>query len=269
MKKRISGILALGMALTLTFGMTAFAAEVKNPSPVTDEAEVIEIPGGVKADLTEPTGAEKTAAEAQQKKLEGSVTPEKKPGKVGKEDVEVTIEAITDLAVVKSADAAAATFAKTFEKEDNDKKVTATVEVVAGANIEVPKDTVVDTKNPLVTSVSLPGFTVKSNVTYVVLHLRSDGIWESVQASLSDGQAVVTLTSLSPIVVTEVVTKEEEKPAPTTKPADPTPAPAVPSNPPTSPETGETFPVAGFVALICVAGAAVSALMFRRNRKNA
>lgn len=278
MKKRISGMIALGMALTLTFGMTAFAAEPENPSPgkvnvITDQK--------VTADLTAPTEAEKADVEKKAETISAAVkTEEVKSTTATGTEVDVKIAALPaatdkELAVVKSADTAASQIAKEIGTKES-KKVTA--QVIAGAEIsaEIPKG------EKLTVTITLPNFTVKTGVRYMVLHLNGT-VWETVPATVSNGKVVATFESLSPVVVVEVETVAEENPAPTTPPStdnnnsnntndnndsnnsgnDSQNDPAV------SPATGESFPMAGMAALICLAGAAACAVMFRRNRQDA
>lgn len=276
MKKRISGMIALGMALTLTFGMTAFAAEPENPSPgkvdvITDQKET--------ADLTAPTEAEKAEVEKKAETISAAVKAEETKSKTSTgTEVEVKIAALPSdtneqLAVVKSADTAATKIAEKIAAKES-KKVTA--QVIAGAEIsaEIPKG------ESLTLEITLPNFKVKTGFRYMVLHLDEvNKVWESVPATVSNGKVVATFTSLSPVVVVEVETTAEEKPEPTTPPSSNdnnnnndssnSSSNDSQSNPAVSPATGETFPVAGMAALICLAGAAVCAVMFRRNRQDA
>ncbi len=114
----------------------------------------------------------------------------------------------------------------------------AVIVVVAGADIEAPAGTL---------TINIPGFVKAEGKKYMVLHLNeATGVWETVDAEILDGKIIATFSSLSPVVVVEISEK-----APANNSAAATPA--------ESPKTGETLPVAGVMAVVCLAGAAVCA----------
>ena len=100
---------------------------------------------------------------------------------------------------------------------------------------------------------NVPKIELKENEAIYLLHQKKDGTWEVIKpVSYADGKIVAKFTSLSPVAVivvkeTPVVTNSGSGSSSTTT----TTAPAE------SPKTGETLPVAGIMAVICLAGAVV------------
>jgi len=291
--KKISSMLALGMALALTFGMTVSAAE----SPATQNPDY------------KPTEADTQAAEATIAALPKAEDIVVKPSTALKDDqgkeVQVTVQTIkaetvaelqatdvTEKAVesLKSNGGEAKvteTIAKAMaavngsDKVDSTKQKITDVKIektpVAAAVIEIPENAVIP-ETGLQLEISLPGFTPKADATYVVMHLGKDG-WEIIAPdAIADGKVTATFKDLSPVTVNEVTFT-------VVKIADPEPvgeetgedeeddsedsssaAPAAVVNPATSPKTAETLPAAGVMALIALAGAAVCAGRMRYNR---
>ena len=223
MKRKLSGILALGMALALTIGTTAFAAE----SPSTDN--------------TNPALVEQAKA-----------TETKDAAVEGLADKEVAVVAAP--ATVAEAEAAATAIADANAKD-------ATFKVVDGAeqitlDLVLTVDGVATTTSSLVTvRFTNPAF--KANTTYLVVHQKADGSFES-GVYTSDASAYITAAfhGLSPVAVIEV---KADTPAASS-------SASTTSSPAASPKTGEALPVAGIAMVIALAGIALGAKKVRVSR---
>ncbi len=109
--------------------------------------------------------------------------------------------------------------------------------------------------------VPIPVQGLNKDKNYVVLHLKDDGTWEALAATV-DGDALnVEFTSFSPVVIAEV---ELQKAG--TDDGDDGDSDSEDSQNPASPKTGETLPLAGGMAVICLAGAYVCAKRVKTNR---
>lgn len=242
MKKKILSAIALTMAMTLTFGMTAFAA---NSSSTTNDGNTV-VAESVAADIEEPTDAtEKETLVTESKAAKKAIASVE----ADDADVEVTVDNL-EAGELKNAKEVALAIA-----EDNCGSNSA-VTVVAGANVEVS-----DMPEGGVTlTITLEGFTADANKDYIVLHLVN-GYWVTVDATVEGSTVTAHFDSLSPIVVVEVSEKEEA-----TNPPASDDTPATLATPAVSPKTGEVWSVAGILAVICLAGAVVSARKVRYNR---
>ncbi len=96
---------------------------------------------------------------------------------------------------------------------------------------------------------------------YYALHLKDDGTVEGIRLDkpASDGTLVINLTSCSPVMILTGDYQGNAPAAGSTTPATPDGAA------PVSPKTGETLPVAGMMAVLCLAGALVCAKKARCN----
>lgn len=111
-------------------------------------------------------------------------------------------------------------------------------------------------------SITVPGVTADGK--YAFLHFNGTA-WELIAATNNNGVLTGTFASLSPVAVVEIV----DGAAPTTNNGgnrSSASAPAAAPAPAESPKTGETVPVAGVMALILIAGAAVCAKKVRFER---
>jgi hypothetical protein len=230
MKRKLSGILALGMALALTIGTTAFAAE----SPSTDN--------------TNPALVEQAKA-----------TETKDAAVEGLADKEVAVVAAP--ATVAQAEAAATAIADANAKDS-------TFKVVDGAE-QITLDLVLTVDGAATTTSSLvtvrftnPAF--KANTTYLVVHQKADGSFES-GVYTSDASAYITAAfhGLSPVAVIEVKT---ETPAASTSTSSSSSSATTTASPAASPKTGEALPVAGIAMVIALAGIALGAKKVRVSR---
>lgn len=175
----------------------------------------------VAADTTDPADAtEKAELDTQAANLASGVTAD------GATVTALTAGELKDVRA-KAGDIALATVSSN-----------AVISVVAGADIDAPAGEV---------TINFPNFVKEAGKKYMVLHLnKATQVWETVAAKIETGVVVVNLDSYSPIVVVEVSEKAPSTNSTTTSPAE-------------SPKTGETLPVAGIMAVICLAGAAVCA----------
>lgn len=265
--KKLSSMLALGMALALTFGMTVSAAEsvtTQNPNFKPTEEQT--------------AAAEKVIAEA---KAEVAV--------IGDADVffedakaETVAEVMNTNVVQQALDAISdADWAKAVEQLVKN----------SGTGIALDKVDEIEVKSTPVAAVDITcdnipagGVTVEiasANIqpndltTYVVMHLNSKtGKWEIiVPDKVENGKVTVTFTSLSPALVNAAIIVPVGEEAPKEEPKaeqeewlEPRHPEAAAANPATSPKTAETLPVAGVMALICLAGAAICASKVRYNK---
>lgn len=246
--KKLSSMLALGLALALTFGMTVSAKE----SPTT-EGTAPSMTEAQQKDYTQKSSALTQAVGSVTATVDGkSVTLTKEP--VAPE----TLYQAERLADDKAAEKAAAL------KLDVPKGATVKTTVVGSADLKLPEGTEMPEAGITLT---IPISGIKEGKTYVLLHL-ANGTWETiVPKSVVNGAVEATFKSLSPVVASEVfvVVAEEEKEEDDDDVAA-VPAAAAAVNPATSPKTAETLPVAGVMALICLAGAAVCAGKVRYNK---
>lgn len=236
MKKKLMSAIALTMVMALTFGMTAFAAE--SPRPEGANSVVAE---DVAANVVEPTDA------AEKEALDKEASDELSGIKaIDTEDATITALTAGEL---KNAKEVAAQVAVAAKGEG------ATFDILAAADIEIAN---------FDGSFTINVAKVLDPAKIAVLHLNN-GVWEVLDVKIENNMLTIYASSLSPIVVVEVAEKAGET---TTTPTNnsgtsstaATPAPAV------SPKTGETVPVAGILAVICVAGAVVCAKRVRYNK---
>ncbi len=208
--KKFAKMLALGLALSMTFGMAVSAAEL-NPSVVTKEPE------NVKIEL--PAGVEQIPATEEEKEL-----------------------------AVNSANIVAANPGSIFGADYKN------VEILGTYFLEGPKD-----GKAVTVTFELPE--LGANKSYSLLHVKEDGAIETINLVLKDGKYTAEISSFSPFIL---VVKEYSK-----TPAYNPPAPSAPTTnnngAPVSPKTGETLPVAGMMAVLCLAGAVVCAKKARCN----
>lgn len=202
--KKFAKMLALGLALAMTFGMAVSAAE--NDSVITQK----------------PTEA-----------VEGDVTDYTPDA----EEVEEVVTAAN--AIVKNP---SLVFIPNYKK----------VEVKGTFFWNKPEDA--DSVEVALTLEKLEG-----NWSYSLLHVNEDGIVDQVIDLVEkDGKYTATLTKFSPYIL---VAKEYTPGPAASKPAANTTTNAAP----VSPKTGETLPVAGMMAVLCLAGALVCAKKARCN----
>lgn len=285
--KRISSMLALGMALALTFGMTVNAAgstTTQNPDyqPTQEELNTAQ---GVIDSLTDVTNVTAilsgTEVIVETDEIQAETVAE-----LMSETVDVRGEAVNNMAADDLADVKS--LLETAKGETIDfSKNEITVDPAPIAAVDIKLETETDLSSGLRVTISIPGFTPDEGEVYVIMHLGKNG-WEVIiPDEVTDGEVTATFYDLSPATVSKLVLvpiTETPNPVPpttnqTTKPAEngalnetgddgsdddqATPAAA---NPAISPRTAETLPAAGIVALICLAGAAVCAGKIRYNK---
>ena len=231
--KKFSKIMALSMALALTLGMTVFADGSSDP-------------GAQMAQDAQKTTVSATDAN----------------GKIV-EDVSVNVEKANGAATPANINAAV---------ENADSALTVAIKNASKYG-EIHTPTLVTSIDINVTSASplADGTSFKVHVPcsfvralqggtkYVLMHLNN-GVWEAVDSLVvGDGYFEFTTTSFSNyalFLVDEVVPTNGGDGGSNNSGTTTTQAPA---SAPVSPKTGESVPVAGFAALILLAGAAVCA----------
>lgn len=226
--KKLTKILAAAMALSLVLGMTVNAASSTSSSNT-------DINNDVLADQAEKAAAESGATFVN---ASGEVL-----------SVQPTITPVTVAVVDKAAEEATAQV-----KDAKSTKVVAALDVFVDLKeIGAEKATV---------KLAVPAVVAGKN--YVVLHEKSAGVWEVITPdAIENGYITATFTSFSNVAIVEV----EKKEAPASKPSKPSSKPAAePAAEDVSPKTGEAMPVAGLLAVICLAGVAVSAKKIRYSK---
>lgn len=264
--KRLSSMLALGMALALTFGMTVCAAEsstTENPdyTPSTVEKELANqvladskttevIVVGAPDDCTVTFDTEGVSMETVAEVIKGDVVNSalERMGETGKAQTVADLNKVTNQSNVKY-------------------EINLPVAAVEISASYVPE-------GGLTFEIESPKIQPDDKTTYVVMHLNSEtGLWEIlVPEKIENGKVTVKFTSLSPAVVTDVVIvpvgeekDDDDDPEPWLEPRHPEQTGSA-ASPATSPKTAETLPVAGVIALIALAGAAVCAGKIRYNK---
>ena len=231
MKKRLLSAVALTMALSLTFGMTVFASS--NSSIKGDDVKsdsLVSAP--IAAGNVTVSEEEKATLEAESKTVMAVITgvPEG-----------VAVEKLS-AAELKDAKAVAAKIA------EMNSIANANVNILAGADIDVD----LSATGSFTITLSKA---VDSNAKLIVLHLdEATNTWETLRVDVSEDGKTITVysNSASPFVFAEVKAGEGSNDN-----NDSAPAPAE------SPKTGAVASVAGIMAGICLAGAAVSAKKVR------
>ena len=129
------------------------------------------------------------------------------------------------------------------------------VKVVAAADVKV------EGADGKAVTVTLDVAGVEAGKTYAALHQCKNGEWEVLTAFAGvDGKISFTSSNWSPIIIVEVV--EEDDDVEDEKDGVGTAVEAA-AGAATSPKTGETLPMAGVMAVICMAGVAVCAKKVR------
>ena len=232
--KKFTKMLALGMAAALAFGMTVSAAE----SPSTEAAGIV---GAVLAE----TQVQDSNGNAVDVKIEATGLPESaytpEFGRNYTEAKEKAIEAVLD-----ALNAAAGSLGNVEVKGYSD-----IIEMTPAPGTVIPAG-----------GLYVPVVPAEGNEAYVVAHWNGTA-WEVLQTKVENGVVYALFPeNFSPVFISIIAVSDDQKPADPT----PTPAPTTPSDntsdnggAPTSPKTGETLPVAGILAVVCLAGVAVCA----------
>lgn len=247
MKRKFAGIAALGMALTLAFGMTVSAAPsvTTGGSTQTDldkvfeeniqvpDKPVVELPGGEKVNVT-----------------------------LNVEPVEVEKQSVVEDAV--KDDSAKSSITEVVKKANPDSNVEVqVVKALVGVKVSVPADTSEEVLKAGV-PVSISHTEITNGKTYMVAHVDDNGnIKEYLgPVTAANGSITVLFHSFSSAIPVEVDVKLVPVSDDQDDDEDEEPAEAAPSTTtsgkPASPKTGEVLPIAGFMAVICLAGVVVS-----------
>lgn len=273
--KKLSSMLALGMALALTFGMTVSAAESVTTT---------------KPDYKPSAEDMATADQVIQDSKVSNVTVIGAPDnvKVAFDDEGVKAETVAE---IMNTDVVQEAMDRIPDKEWAD----AVEQLVTNSNTGLALDKVerVEIKKTPVAAVDITcegeipegGLTLEiesenikpdGNLTYVIMHLNSTtGQWEIIiPDKVENGKVTATFTSFSPALVNPTIIVPLAETEPETPDTDsgkeewlePRHPEAAAANPATSPKTAETLPVAGVMALIGLAGAAICASKVRYNK---
>lgn len=291
--KKLSTMLALGLTLAMTFGMTAFAAESPSTgnvntgtetvtTPTTDvskvasdsEATVSNTVSNVSVDEVKESdlsASEKASYSAASTSYYKAVTKAPSFTTETKLPEGVTAELkATQLDVAKTATAVKAASKLTEELGldlADGKSATDAIQAAFDLNLTVngaDKSAVIGKDG---VKVVLPvTVTPKEGKQYIVLHQVSEGKWETVPADIkADGTVVATFKTLSPVVIVEVQAKAGEE----EDDNDDTVVTVTPSVTATgkaaSPKTAETASAAGVIALAAIAGAVAASRKIRYN----
>lgn len=230
--KKFSKIMALSMALALTLGMTVFADGSSDP-------------GAIMAQDAQKTTV--SATDAKGNPVSVNVEVKEATGAATPANISAAVENAGNALTVAIKNAS-----KFGEIHTPDLVTTIDIDVTQ-AGSPLADGTSVKVHVPCSFVKALQGGT-----KYVLMHLNN-GVWEAVDSLVvGDGYFEFTTTSFSNyalFLVDEVVPTNGGDGGQGSTSAD-TPAPA---SEPVSPKTGESVPVAGFAALILLAGAAVCA----------
>lgn len=198
--KKLSKMLALGLAMALTFGMTTFAAESPNPNASQEANAMVESVAGV----TTADGEEVTYTALDAEDLTGAISV-------------------------------------LYDDE----------EIVFGLDVKVTGAATIVISNSL----------IKADADYVVLHEYAEGKWEELDYVVTkDGEMQITSDDWSPVVIVEVVEADDDDDDDEDREAEVAVDGGV-----VSPKTGEALPVAGVMAVICLAGVAFCTKKVRMN----
>ena len=246
--KKFTKMLALGLAAALTFGMTVSAAPSKEPE-VEDVVNVIIGNAGVQ-DANGNTLENAPKVEAT--KLPDTVYSEA----FGSDYDDACSKAINSTAVSPKIDAV---FAEAFPGVSTDRMDLYSDIIDITVDGDIPEG-----------GLYVPVWVAGKDEAYVVAHWNGQA-WEVLQTKVENDVVYALFPSgFSPVSLT-IVTVGEEKPGNdddnnnnnnnnnSGSSDDKTSTPA-------SPKTGETMPVAGILAVMCLAGAAVCAKKARYNR---
>ena len=260
--KKLFSILSLGMALALTFGMTVSAAgskttENENYTPTETQ---IDAANKVIAEGNASGSAVDVPADCEVKVSSEGVNPETVAEVINTDVIQKALDRMSDTEM-KAA----------IEKLGNvSNKNNASFEIKDPvAAVEITSNYVPE--GGLTLELTSPKIAPNDTTTYVVMHLNSvTGMWEVlIPEKVENGKVTVKFSNLSPALITETaiivpVSDDDDKDDDDSnqgQAATPTAA-----NPGTSPKTAETLPVAGVMALIALAGAAVCAGRIRYNK---
>lgn len=230
--KKLSSMLALGLAFSLMMGMTALAS-----SPNQDSVGATVTQGTVTFnDLQTKQQYEKEAGEQIKNVTAANIN-------TGNGLVSLTPEKVAPETLYQAKNMALSLVQTAINTNKVNVGIKATEVEIKGvmAAFSVSGGPF---PGPTLITFNISG--VKTDKSYVFLHLNHDGKWEVIPATVTaNGQLTGAFTELSPLVVVEVAKK---------------------SSATTSPKTGETFPVAGTLAVICAAGALVCAAKSRSRK---
>lgn len=228
--KKLSKILALSLALSLTFGMTVFAADSA------DEGK-------------------KWADKVQQPQATVSGSDTAVDVKIEPTKNAVISDVKEDIADASSTLAKAVVTAAGFSKSK-------ALDLIFVLDIQADAD-----GKAVTVTFEFPGLkAAAADQKYVLMHEETAGNWKAVPNAEVKGDKVTFTSSSFSNYALFLVTKEETQTGGGTTPAPaPAPAPAAPEQP-LSPKTGETMPVAVFAAMIFLAGAAVCAKKAQLNK---
>lgn len=256
--KKLSSMLALGMALALTFGMTVSAAGSKTTEDenfvATEEQK--ETANKIITEGNASGSAVDAPADCDVKVSSEGVNPETVAEVINTGAVQKALDRMTDDEMKAAIDKLG-----TISNKNN-----------ASFTIKDPVAAVEITSNyvpagGLTLVLTSPKIAPNDTTTYVVMHLNSvTGQWEVlIPEKVENGKVTVKFSSLSPALITETAIivpvgddsddDDDSDQVQTSTPAQPI-----------SPKTAETLPVAGVMALIALAGAAVCAGKIRYNK---
>lgn len=261
--KKLSSMLALGMALALTFGMTVSAAGSKTTEDETYTPTETQI-----------EAADKVITEG---KASGSAVgaPADCDVKVSAEGVNpATVAEVINTNVIQNAldrmsDAEYQAALDKLGAVSNKNNASFTIKDPVAA-VDITSNYVPE--GGLTLELTSPKIAPNDSTTYVVMHLNSvTGLWEVlIPEKVENGKVTVKFSSLSPALITETaiivpVGEDTDDPEPWLEPRHPEQTGSA-ASPATSPKTAETLPVAGVMAMIALAGAAVCAGKIRYNK---
>ncbi len=301
--KKISKVLALGLATALVFGMSVSAANSPSTSdtpnvteaPATEapatEAPATEAPAtqppatqapSTEAPATQPPATQAPSTEAPATEAPATEVPATQPPVAddnnnpseGASNVGAATEGGVELVITPLGDASF-TVANDFVKAVAGNEAEANKVLAAAGQTGRKVTSVVAVKTfdlaapqgwdgTSAVTVDFAVSNVNADKTYVVFHYKNgiNAAPEVLSATVVNGKIRATFSSFSPVVIaevnSEVIQTGENNNGGSNDSNN--------SGTPESPKTGEALPVAGLLAVICMAGAALCAAKARYNK---
>ena len=245
--KRFSKLLALGVAAALTFGMTVSAAPSPNAPTEDQKATAAIVNAIVQTAGVQNSKGETVNVEVNVDTLDGGAYNEA----FGENYEDALSKAAGNDAVYAAMQEAAGVFTENQVWYDD---------YIINVNVEgvIPEG-----------GLYVPVAAIKEGDACVVAHWNEETkTWEVLQTKIENGYVYALFQDFSPVYYAVLYVTGEENPGtdPGTNPGTNPPGDNGGNTAPSSPKTGETVPMAGILAVVCLAGVAVCAKKVRYNR---
>lgn len=286
--KKLSGILATGLAFSLVFGMTAFAAGSKNTGNV-DVTKAQETVKTEVAQISDVTTGETVDLDANEKELQSNAEEAKKVADkqaaigVSAADKAITgvvtsegtlaaaVTSVPDAALVQIDQQAAILVNRLVATQSNDNEEVTAFNTEKAFDLTVFDSTGSAVSSKITVSVKLDGVTKKEGFEYFLMHLVG-GVWKAEAAEVSeDGTIKATVSSFSPFILVSYKTAEKvnETDSQNENASNESASVAAGGNSSangtvaTSPKTADSIPAAAFAVVLAAAGMAAASRKIR------